>query len=349
MTSARAPQAQFVYAVCQLGAEPALKAEVARLHPTWRLAFSRPGLLTWKAPAPVGLELELGAVLARCHGLSLGRATSSAEVAQALGEHGVNGAFQLHVFERDRHKPGDEPGHDPYGTTAQAVTHAVLDGLAQRLRARPLRTGDLVVDLVVAPDEPWLVGLHRHHAQRSPFPGARPPLILPQGAPSRAWLKLEEGLHFGQLPLEPEQTAVEIGSAPGGASYALLQRSLRVVGVDPADMAPQVLSHPAFTHLQVKLGDLRREQLPKKVDWLFVDVNLAPAVTLHQLRRIVSTLKSTLRGGLITLKLNDWTMVEQVPAFLARLRQMGFSDLRATQLCHNRREICVAARMRRGR
>lgn len=170
--------------------------------------------------------------------------------------------------------------------------------------------------------------------------------MLPEEAPSRAWLKLEEGLLFSGLPLKRREVALEIGSAPGGASHALLQRGLEVVGVDPGEMEAPVAGHSAFTHLQVKLGDLRREQLPKRVDWLFVDVNLAPAVTLHQLRRIVSTLKSTLKGGLLTLKLNNWKMAADIPEFLKRLEGMGFVDVRATQLAHNRQEICVALRMK---
>ncbi|HTM44901.1 MAG TPA: SAM-dependent methyltransferase [Polyangiaceae bacterium] len=338
------PQAQFVYAVCQLGAEQALKAEVQRLYPQWRFAFSRPGLITWKTPEPIVADLQLGAVFARCWGLSLGRAASLAEFS-GLVENVPMDAFALHVFERDRYKPGEESPEDPYQPLSEQVEQQLRVGTPRiHPRERAMQAGDLVVDVVVAPDEPWLVGLHQHNASRSEFPGARPPLVLPAQAPSRAWLKLEEGLIFARLPIKKGEIALEIGSAPGGASDALLQRGLRVIGVDPGAMAPSVVAHPHFTHLQIKLGDLRREQLPKRVDWLFVDVNLAPAVMLHQLRRIVSTLKSTLKGGLVTLKLNDWKMAEQIPDFLTRLRAMGFAHVQAKQLAHNRQEICVALR-----
>jgi 23S rRNA (cytidine2498-2'-O)-methyltransferase len=334
--------------VCQLGAEPALKAEVARLHPQWRFAFSRPGLVTWKVPKALAVDVQLGAVLARCSGLSLGRAATPAEFATLIHAAIGNAHFVLHVFERDRYKPGEEPPADGYGPLSDRVLRELLATQSSfHPPDRALQLGDLVVDVVVAPDEPWLVGIHRHGAGSSVFPGGRRPLLLPAEAPSRAWLKLEEGLSFSGLPLKAGEVALEIGSAPGGASYALLQRGLRVVGVDPADMAPAVASHPSFTHVQVKLGDLRREQLPKRVDWLFVDVNLAPAVALHQLRRIVSTLRSTLKGGLITLKLNNWRMASEIPAFLKRLQGMGFSEVHATQLAHNRQEVCVAVRMMR--
>jgi hypothetical protein len=116
------------------------------------------------------------------------------------------------------------------------------------------------------------------------------------------------------------------------------------VGVDPGAMDARVLAAPGFSHLQLALGDLRREQLPARVDWLLMDVNLAPQVALHGVRRIVSTLRPALRGVIFTLKLNDWKMAAEVPALLARVAGMGLTDVHATQLASNRREICVVGR-----
>ena len=70
-------------------------------------------------------------------------------------------------------------------------------------------------------------------------------------------------------------------------------------------------------------------------------MNLAPQVALHGVRRIVSTLRPSLRGVIFTLKLNDWKLAAEVPAFRARVAGMGLQDVRATQLHANRREICV--------
>ena len=41
--------ASFLFAVCQIDAEKVLKEELAREHPGFHLAFSRPGFLTFKA------------------------------------------------------------------------------------------------------------------------------------------------------------------------------------------------------------------------------------------------------------------------------------------------------------
>lgn len=336
----------FVFAVCQVGAEPALKAEVAHLHPGWRFAFSRPGLVTWRTERPVDADVELGAVFARVFGASLGKAATLLELlglAEALAADANQAPLRLHVFGGEDSNLGEDASAELGAATEKlrAELFAMAPPMLFATDARPPRRGELVLDVVVRPDEPMWVGFHRHSDAHSPFPGGRLPLALPSEAPSRAWLKLEEALAWSRLPLRRDQVAVEIGSAPGGASFALLQRGLKVVGVDPGKMAPQVLSASGFSHLQLSLGDLRREQLPAKVDWLLMDVNLAPQVALHGVRRIVSTLRPSLRGVIFTLKLNDWKLAAEVPAFRARVAGMGLQDVRATQLYANRREICV--------
>lgn len=343
--------------MCQLGAEPALKAEISRLHPGWRFAFSRPGLVTWRADAPLNPEFELGAVFARAFGVSLGspaknetdEAAEAAAVLAAARElrGGSSQPLHLHVFERDRARPGEEAEGDAYGPLAAAVAARILNAAPPGTFAapgRPLRRGDLVLDVLAALGEPLWLGFHVHGPGHSPHAGGRLPIALPPEAPSRAWLKLEEALAWSGLPLRRGEVAVEIGSAPGGASWALLQRGAAVIGVDPGEMDPRVLASPRFLHLKLPLGELRREQLPAQVDWLLLDVNLAPQVALHGVRRIVSTLRSSLRGVIFTLKLNDWKMAAEVPALLDRVTGMGLREVRATQLPSNRRELCVVGR-----
>src|SRR5882724_9885224 len=92
----RASQRHFVFVSCQPGAEPALKDELAREHPEFRFAFSRPGFVTFKSPNDLKPDFELRSVFARAYGLSLGdsrepglgqeaRAKAAAETARTLG------------------------------------------------------------------------------------------------------------------------------------------------------------------------------------------------------------------------------------------------------------------------
>src|SRR4051812_26095588 len=102
-----------LYTVCQVGAEKALKAEVARLHPGLRFAYSRPGFVTFKSEAELSPDFALGSVFARAYGISKGKLTRGiAEFAElARGKC-------VHVIERDQHVPGEEPLGYEHGAIA---------------------------------------------------------------------------------------------------------------------------------------------------------------------------------------------------------------------------------------
>src|SRR4029077_16454561 len=97
---------EFLYAACQVGAERALKAEMARNWPDFHFAFSRPGFLTFKLPPAAGLsdDFDPHAVFARAYGFSLGKVqgTSVAELARGAWQVACGRGFEsLHVWQRD--------------------------------------------------------------------------------------------------------------------------------------------------------------------------------------------------------------------------------------------------------
>ncbi len=206
----------------------------------------------------------------------------------------------------------------------------------------PSELGELVADVIVATDEPAWLGVHRADADHARWPGGLVPADVPADAPSRAFAKIEEAIAWAELPVEAGQVALEIGCAPGGAMLALARRGLDVWGVDTADLAPFLLVEPRVHHLATKVGALRWEQLPPRVDWLLVDVNLAPQVALHEVARLMPRL-CALRGAVITLKLNDDAVVAELPKLVERIRALGFGDVRLRHLPSNRREICAVA------
>ncbi|MBS1153378.1 MAG: putative SAM-depedent methyltransferase [Myxococcaceae bacterium] len=332
------------FACCQIGSEKLLKSEVARTQPGLRPAFARPGLVTFVSDQPTSADLELDAVFARVWGASLGRATTVDEVIALLSgaDSGVGSAKpRLHVFARD---PATE------GAPAEVTrVHEALVA-AGRFLPEPLpKVGELVVDVIVAPGEPWLVGLHRHRAGRWAVPGGQPPIVVPPESPSRAFAKIEEAIVWAGLDVKPGQVALEIGSSPGGAALALARRGVTVWGVDPAPMGPGVVEYRGpsgaqVRHLAIKVGELAWEDLPPRIDWLLLDVHLAPQVALHSIQRFLPRVKKGLKGAVLTLKMNDQQIFEEIPALLERVKRMGFKEVRATHLPSNRSEICCVAR-----
>jgi len=353
---------KFVFVTCQLGAEAAVKDEISRQWSDWRLAFSRPGFLTFKlpegrAPRP---GFDLRSVFARASGFALGR-VHGAEPQQLAADAWrlacqADIALQvraLHVWQRDTAVPGDHgylPGPSVLSdeieqTLRRAAAEVVIGGRSPRLLDRAGANDDVLDCILIEPDE-WCVAWHRATTPVSRCPGGTIPITLPTDAVSRAYLKMEEALRWSRLPLHDGDPCVEIGAAPGGASQALLARGLVVNGIDPADMDPIVLSHPNFHHLRMRGSDLRRREFVG-VRWLMADMNVAPKFTLDCVEQIVTHPEVKIRGMLLTLKLPDWNLAHEVPALIDRVRSWGYRDVRARQLASNRQEFCVAALRRR--
>jgi 23S rRNA (cytidine2498-2'-O)-methyltransferase len=345
----------FLFATCQVGAEPVLKAELKRDWPALHFAYSRGGFLTFKLAENHRLpdDLDLKSVFARTHGFSLGKVAAgsldeaAAEVWRIAGRRPYDA---LHVWQRDTAAIGHR-GFEPHVTPAALATEeairqrAAADAMMPPL-ARIAEPGDLVLDCILVEPHEWWVGYHRATDGERCFPGGLRSIRVQADAVSRAYVKMEEALAWSGLPIREGQKFVELGCSPGGASQALLNRGLKVIGVDPALVDERVASHPNFTHVRKRGADVRRRAF-RGVAWLGADMNVAPDYTLEVVEAIVTHPEVNIRGLLLTLKLPEWKLAEQIPKYLNRVRSWGYAHVRARQLAHNRREICVSATRRK--
>lgn len=346
---------RFLFITCQIGAEQAVKAEMARNLPVARPAFARPGFLTFKLPEqhflPPAFDLHL--VFARAAGFSLGGVSGSDPevLARKVWELAAGRIIQrLHVWERDRAAPS-ERGFQPAVTPLAAEVARRLVSVCPQPEmlppqtadpATPARHGDTVLDCILIEPDHWWVGFHQAQTVQSRWCGGMLPLEMPAHAVSRAWLKMEEALRWSQLPIPKGARCAELGASPGGATQALLDRGLHVLGIDPAEMHPSVLAHPNFTHIRKRVQQVRRREF-RKIRWLVCDMNVAPQYTLDAVEAIVTHPLVSVRGMLLTLKLFEWHLAEEIPQYLQRVRSWGYNIVRARQLQHNRQEFCVAA------
>jgi 23S rRNA (cytidine2498-2'-O)-methyltransferase len=321
----------FAFATCALGMEPFLKRELARTRPELRFAFSRPGLVTFRSPTPIAPDDPIGSVFARVWGASIGAISTPAEAASRFAALGVD---RIHAFARD------------LDTAVDPAWLALSTGAA--------RDGELVGNVVVAPGEPAWLALHRHDPSRPTMPGGTFDVPADPDAPSRAGRKLEEAIAWASLPIAPGDLALDIGAAPGGATRVLARRGVTVHAIDPGELAPEVAAMPGVHHHRVKLSALRWEQLPPRIDWLLLDVHLAPQVALHEVVRLApAPALHRLRGAVITLKLNDVAFVDELPALVTRIGGLWHAghdraarDAVKARLRHlpaNRREVCAVA------
>lgn len=340
--------APFLFVTCQAGAEPPLKQELAGRWPEFRFAYSRPGFLTFKLPLDHALaeDFDLESVFARAYGFSLGEATGDTPETRAAEVWRLAAGREfarLHVWPRDEHPAGDHGFQPGLNDASRAVDAAIR--AAAPVPMDPVtspRLGERVLDVIQIRPEQWWVGFHAHGRGHLPWPGGLSSMELPAHAVSRAYLKACEALEWSRLPIARGDVCAELGASPGGASQALLDRGLSVLGIDPANIDPIVLANPKFTHLRKRSHEVRKREF-RKVRWLLADMNVAPQYTLDAVEEIVKHEETNLRGLLLTLKLPEWKLAEDMPAWRERVKSWGFTKIAIRQLSNHRQELALAA------
>jgi 23S rRNA (cytidine2498-2'-O)-methyltransferase len=110
----------------------------------------------------------------------------------------------------------------------------------------------------------------------SPFPHGEVHFVEDRsGPPSRAYLKLWEALTLiGRRP-GPGERCLDLGSSPGGWSWALQRLGAQVVSVDKAPLAPEIAGLPGVEH-RLESAFALDPRTAGPVDWLFSDVVCYP-------------------------------------------------------------------------
>ncbi len=187
----------------------------------------------------------------------------------------------------------------------------------------------------------------------APWPQGIPRLKFPREAPSRSTLKLEEALltllDAGERErwLRPGMNAVDLGAAPGGWTWQLVRRSLRVTAVDNGPMDAALMQSGLVAHVR---EDGFRFRPRKPVDWMVCDM-------VEQPRRIAELVARWFADGwcrhsIFNLKLPMKKRYAETMLCLELIRGKLASagrevELRARQLYHDREEITVFCRLRK--
>ncbi len=166
-------------------------------------------------------------------------------------------------------------------------------------------------------------------------------------APSRSYLKLAEAFEVfldkeeRARWLKPGMTAVDLGAAPGGWTWQLAQRGLKVTAVDNGPLKGAAAAHPNIRHLRQD-GFRYRPQRP--VDWLVCDMVEQPQrvaalmgawFTQRLTRRAIFNLKLPMKKRVTAL--HDALALLHAPLKAQGLRYR----LEVKQLYHDREEITV--------
>jgi 23S rRNA (cytidine2498-2'-O)-methyltransferase len=179
----------------------------------------------------------------------------------------------------------------------------------------------------------------------SPWPMGITRLRLPREAPSRATLKLEEAWHHfisadeWDERLAAGMRAVDLGAAPGGWTWQLVQRGMFVEAVDNGPMDKGLMETGQVQHI---LSDGFLFEPKKPVDWLVCDIVDKPARVTSMIIKWFT--KEYCREAVFNLKLPMKQRYAEVKKCEERIRheleKSGFRlEIQFKQLYHDREEV----------
>ncbi|HYZ41162.1 MAG TPA: SAM-dependent methyltransferase [Stellaceae bacterium] len=165
----------------------------------------------------------------------------------------------------------------------------------------------------------------------SPFPNGEVRFVEDHtGPPSRAYLKLWEALTLiGERPT-PGEICVDLGSSPGGWTWALQQMGAQVISVDKAPLGGGLQRLPGVERRRQSAFALEPRELGP-IDWLFSDIVCYPPRLLALVERWVAA--GSCRHFVCTIKFQGTTDHETARRFAA----IPGSQLR--HLFHNKHEL----------
>jgi 23S rRNA (cytidine2498-2'-O)-methyltransferase len=168
-------------------------------------------------------------------------------------------------------------------------------------------------------------------------------LRMPSAAPSRSTLKLAEALleFFDERErstlFAPGTTAVDLGASPGGWTWQLVQRHMRVVAVDNGAIDPALLDSGLVKH---RRDDGFHFRPPEPVDWMVCDMVESPSRIARLAAQWVG--EGWCGGAIFNLKLpmkKRWEEVERCRAIIDEALGGGGYFLRMKHLSHDREEV----------
>lgn len=214
-------------------------------------------------------------------------------------------------------------------------------------------TGDAILQaFAVSETEVWF-GWSLLRAGEFGNPGGESGIEKAESAPSRAYLKFVEAAMLlerqaGKPIFKADDRAIEVGAAPGGACYGLLERGLKVTGVDRGAIDPAVLRNAKFTRVDSSIGDW---MFPESVmaEWLLIDMNAEARIAMRECKPLTDYIKRGLKGVFFTLKLNQVEYALSTERLAKTTAQdLGLHLFFVRQLPSNHQEVALFGLTKKG-
>ena len=144
-----------------------------------------------------------------------------------------------------------------------------------------------------------------------------------------------------KLKADKNAWAVDSGAAPGGWTFYLRQLGFRVLALDNAKLAPNLVDDPRVIHLK---QDALHFQAANSCELLVCDMVEKPSRVVELIERWVKA--KMCQHAIFNLKLPMKKRALQVRQIRQRLENLAISNLKIRQLYHDREEVTVYLRLK---
>ena len=182
------------------------------------------------------------------------------------------------------------------------------------------------------------IGLSQAEENLSIWSGGMRHYAMSEDTVSRAGFKLMEAFEAYPITFEKNSIALDLGAAPGGWTKVLVENGLKVVAVDPVQLAPTLQ-----TNENVEYHSERAHEYIKKSNKTFDLIVNDMSMNIMTSINFILSLKNRLRDNghiIITFKLTKHDRLNKIQDGI-KLLSKHFNIIFIKQLFHNRSEITV--------
>ncbi len=325
---------QFLFFCTNIGNEKLLKEELRIFYPDFNLSYSRKGFLTYKNK---GIQYDLNTIsqleltFSTRTGICVGKSTPSNLLVDikkdcdelqlmidkcSIHSFSINTDFELAAFDIFQQEINE---YTPINKT--------------------------VIDIIALSEKEIWYGVHRVGKLTTNYPNSYLEIDVPLDSPSRSYLKTAQACELFNIPFNRTDCWLDFGSAPGGASYLLLNKGVKVWGIDPAKMSDLILKHDSYTHITKSVQDLSQEDLPyRDIDWVHVDLNLNPNQAIKEVLRLIKKYNFSIKGILFTVQVVKSEYIENLEDFEDEFFEWGFTSVFSRQVPSHKNEYIILAK-----
>jgi hypothetical protein len=204
-----------------------------------------------------------------------------------------------------------------------------------------------VIDIIRFTEGEYALGVRLQiRGDFAPFKGSSP-IPCPDINMKHGYQKIGEAFKHFRPHVGHDEVFLDIGCAPGGCAYYLLEHGYRVIGVDVTDVDTDLKEKfkEGFLHLREPINEINVKHLKglPPIDWVVSDIDLAGREVLPLLAKLISKLDEC-QGLFFHVRVDDSFELAELENIKKTIQDIGFGHIKTSLLPSDGKEFCLFAK-----